>query len=149
MGNVVEKETCVQGEKNLQVAIHWFPASFPPASSFTASRVPKCTAWAGPAPKMTDDTPRHSARKPSVDDILVKAFPTPLYTANGVVAKTCIRVWVTFLSIKHNNVLSAYLDAVDWKHNSMLRDPSLFIFSFNWQLSVWRTSSLQVLQLAC
>ena len=45
---------------------------------------------------MTDDTPRHNARKPSVDDILKKAFPTPLYTAIGVVAKTCIRVWINF-----------------------------------------------------
>jgi hypothetical protein len=60
------------------VASHWLPASFPPASSFTASSVPKCTACAGPAPRMTDDTPRHSARIPSVDDIRVNAFPTPL-----------------------------------------------------------------------
>jgi len=52
---------------------------------------------------MTDDTPRHSARNPSVDDILEKALPTPLYTANGVVAKTCIRVWVAYV-VEHKNI---------------------------------------------
>ena len=41
---------------------------------------------------LTDDTPRHNARMPSVDDIRLKAFPIPVYTAAGDVAKTCIRV---------------------------------------------------------
>ncbi len=41
---------------------------------------------------MTDDTPRQSARMPSVADMRVNAFPTPVYTAAGDVAKTCIRV---------------------------------------------------------
>lgn len=43
---------------------------------------------------MTDDTPLHSVRIPSVDDIRVKAFPIPVYTAAGDVAKTCIRVYI-------------------------------------------------------
>jgi hypothetical protein len=31
---------------------------------------------------------------PSVDDIRVKAFPIPEYTAAGEVANTCIRVYI-------------------------------------------------------
>jgi len=41
---------------------------------------------------MTEDTPRHRARTPSVEDIRVKAFPIPVYAAAGEVANTCMRV---------------------------------------------------------
>jgi hypothetical protein len=44
---------------------------------------------------MTDDTPRHSTRTPSVDDIRVKALPIPVYIAAGDVANTCMRVCVS------------------------------------------------------
>ena len=42
---------------------------------------------------MTEFTPLHSTRSPSVDDIRVNAFPMPVYTAAGEVANTCIRVY--------------------------------------------------------
>lgn len=41
---------------------------------------------------MTDETPLHSTRSPSVEDMRVNAFPMPVYTAAGEVANTCIRV---------------------------------------------------------
>ena len=86
--------------KDSHVAIKWLPSPwFPPASSLTASYVPKCTACAGPAPTMTEDTPRHNARIPSVDDIRVKAFPIPEYMAAGEAAKTCIRVYMHWLRL--------------------------------------------------
>ena len=44
---------------------------------------------------ITEETPRHNTRTPSVDDIRVKALPSPVYTAAGEVANTCIRVCVT------------------------------------------------------
>ena len=48
-------------QQDSHVANHWYPASFPPASSFTASNVPKCTACVGPAPRMIDDMPLNRA----------------------------------------------------------------------------------------
>ncbi len=69
-----------------------FPSRFPPVTSLMASYVPKWTACAGPAPMITEDTPRHNTRTPSVDDIRVKALPIPVYIAPGEVANTCIRV---------------------------------------------------------
>lgn len=45
---------------------------------------------------ITEDTPLHNARMPSVDDIRVNAFPTPVYTPAGDAANTCIRVYVSF-----------------------------------------------------
>lgn len=86
----------VSENHNSQVESHWFlfPSIFPPVNSFIASYVPKCTACAGPAPIMTDETPRQRALIPSVEDILVNAFPIPVYTAAGLVANTCIRVWI-------------------------------------------------------
>ena len=50
---------------------------------------------------MTEDTPRHSARTPSVEDIRVKAFPIPVYTAPGEVANTCMRVCYTQKKTQH------------------------------------------------
>lgn len=84
-----------QGEQHVQVATQWLPASFAPVSSLTASYVPKCTACAGPAPNITDVTPRHSVLMPSVEDIRVNALPMPVYTAAGDVANTCIRVYLS------------------------------------------------------
>lgn len=82
------------GQHHVHVASHAFrlPATLPPASSFIASYAPKWTACAGPAPMITDDTPLQSAREPSVLEMRVNAFPMPEYTADGEVAKTCIRV---------------------------------------------------------
>lgn len=41
---------------------------------------------------ITDETPLHNARAPSVAEIRVNAFPMPVYTAAGEAVKTCIRV---------------------------------------------------------
>ena len=110
------------------VAIKWLPSPlFPPASSFTASYVPKWTACAGPAPTITDDTPLHSARIPSVDDIRVNALPMPEYTAAGEAAKTCIRV-CTYTRTQHMKCKGserADFDAVDGKHDGVFGDACL------------------------
>lgn len=102
---------------HVHVASHAFrlPATLPPANSFTASYAPKCTACAGPAPIITEDTPLQSARAPSVLEMRVNAFPMPVYTADGEAAKTCIRVYSftkcrQLISIRPKN-LSAHLDA--------------------------------------
>lgn len=102
---------------HVHVASHAFrlPATLPPASSFTASYAPKWTACAGPAPMITEDTPLQSARAPSVLEMRVNAFPMPVYTADGEVAKTCIRVYSftkcrQLISVRPGS-LSAYVDA--------------------------------------
>ena len=72
---------------------------------------------------MTDDTPRHNARIPSVDDIRVKAFPIPEYTAAGEVAKTCIRVWIRrpclVSRVFQSEVETSDFDAVNGKHDGV------------------------------
>lgn len=88
--------------------------------------MPKWTACAGPAPIITEDTPRQSARTPSVEDIRVNALPIPVYTAAGEVANTCIRV------LSHQSEHSkraeengTHFYAVNWEHHGVLRDASL------------------------
>lgn len=54
---------------------------------------------------ITDDTPRHNARAPSVEDIRVKAFPIPVYTAAGEVANTCIRVYSAHISVRNGETV--------------------------------------------
>lgn len=50
------------------------PSFLPPLISLTNSYIPKCAACAGPAPKITDATPRHNDRTPSVVDIDLKCW---------------------------------------------------------------------------
>jgi hypothetical protein len=42
---------------------------------------------------ITDATPRHNRRVPSVEDIRVNASDMPVYIAAGEVDSTCIRVY--------------------------------------------------------
>jgi hypothetical protein len=107
---------------------HWcaLPSLLPPVNSLIASYVPKWTACAGPAPIITEDTPRHSARTPSVEDIRVNALPIPVYIAAGEVANTCIRV------LSHESEHSkrvqeneTHFYAVNWEHHGVLRNASL------------------------
>jgi len=86
---------------------------------------------------MTEDTPRHRARTPSVEDIRVKAFPIPVYIAAGEVANTCMRVcyiqkaqqWE--MSIRRETADTArkrkptHFNAVNGEHHGMLCDTSL------------------------
>lgn len=64
---------------------------------------------------ITDDTPLQSAREPSVLEMRVNAFPMPVYTADGEVAKTCIRVYSFNKGAQRVSVrpgcLSAHADA--------------------------------------
>ena len=114
--------------KDSRAENHWcaLPSLLPPVNSLTASYVPKWTACAGPAPRITEDTPRQSARTPSVEDIRVNALPIPVYTAAGEVENTCIRV------LSHESEHServqgngTHFYAVDWEHHRVLRDTSL------------------------
>jgi hypothetical protein len=75
---------------------------------------------------ITEPTPLHNARMPSVEDIRVKAFPMPVYTAAGEVAKTCIRVCITY---SDQDPLfesrKAHFNTVYWEHDSVLCYPCL------------------------
>ena len=48
-------------QQDSHVANHWYPALFPPVSSFTASNILKCTACVGPVLRMIDDMPLNRA----------------------------------------------------------------------------------------
>ena len=90
---------------------------------------------------MTDDTPRHSTRRPSVFDILVTALPMPVYMAAGDVWKTCIRVcerlfstgaWcaarVARSAFAAKISTRTYFYRVKRKHDRVFRDASLRIY---------------------
>jgi hypothetical protein len=65
---------------------------------------------------------------PSVDDIRVNAFPTPVYTAAGDVAKTCIRVYVAMgvrMIDQEFAIEKTDFDAVHREHDSMFCYASL------------------------
>jgi hypothetical protein len=76
---------------------------------------------------MTEDTPRHRTRTPSVEDIRVKALPMPVYIAAGEVANTCMRVCKRErmgMSETHRKVRKRrrpHFDAVYGKHYGVLR----------------------------
>jgi len=90
---------------------------------------------------ITEDTPRHNTRTPSVDDIRVKALPRPVYTAAGEVANTCIRVCTDRIPETNGDEHSKregnrgqrtkeekkkpHFDAVNREHHRVLRDTGL------------------------
>ena len=75
---------------------------------------------------ITDPTPLHNARRPSVEDIRVKAFPIPVYTAAGEVANTCIRVCANILNESaFSKMQYSHFDTVHREHDCMFCDSCL------------------------
>ncbi len=75
---------------------------------------------------------------PSVDDIRVNAFPTPVYTAAGDVANTCIRVCKKQEELVRQDCgklaqgwIFAHFNAVYREHDGVLCDASLWKLLFS------------------
>lgn len=139
------------------------PSPRPPLISLTNSYIPKCAACAGPAPMITEATPRHNDLIPSVVDIERKCCAKEVSGAAGRMeavdaaadevevddavaeaearrlegARTCIRVCGQCRGACCLDRLGAgshtHFDRVDGEDNRVFRDTSLGSAMIHWR----------------